>query len=70
MVAVGGLRNVVGIVFGVAFVTMITEPLQEFGYFDVVVFGVMLVASMLLAPEGIVTGLGQLWHRLRSRLVT
>ena len=67
MVAIGGFRNIGGVVFGVAFVTMITEPLQELGYFDVVVFGALLVVSMLLAPQGIPAGLIQLWNRMRAR---
>jgi hypothetical protein len=50
----------------VAFVTVITEP----GYFDVVVFGVLLVASMLLAPDGLPTGLARLWNRMRARYAT
>lgn len=66
MVAVGGFRNIAGVVFGVAFVTMITEPLQELGYFDVVVFGVLLVGSMLIAPDGLPTGVSQLWRRMRA----
>jgi branched-chain amino acid transport system permease protein len=70
MVAIGGFRNIAGVVFGVAFVTTITEPLQELGYFDVVVFGVLLVTSMLLAPDGLPAGLAQLWGRMRARPAT
>jgi branched-chain amino acid transport system permease protein len=67
MVAIGGFSNIGGVVFGVAFVTVITEPLQELGYYDVVVFGLLLVTSMLLAPDGLPSGIARLWATLRAR---
>ena len=70
MVAIGGFGNIAGVVFGVAFVTLITEPLQELGYFDVVVFGMLLVASMLIAPDGLPAGAVRLWRRVFARAAT
>jgi branched-chain amino acid transport system permease protein len=67
MVAIGGFNNIAGVVFGVAFVTVITEPLQELGYYDVVVFGFLLVISILLAPDGLPSGVRRLWFRYRLR---
>jgi branched-chain amino acid transport system permease protein len=70
MVAIGGFKNIGGVVFGVAFVTIIAEPLQDLGYYDVVVFGLLLVLSIRLAPDGIPSGAARLWSRYRPKTVT
>ena len=62
MVAIGGFRNIVGVICGVAFTTIIAEPLQDLGYFDVVVFGLILVAIVVLFPDGLLTA-GVRWIR-------
>ena len=57
MVAVGGFSGVWGVLFGVAFVSIITEPLQELGYLDVVVYGLLLIVISIYFPRGLVNGL-------------
>jgi branched-chain amino acid transport system permease protein len=53
MVAIGGFRSVGGVLTGVAFATLITEPLQDLGYYDVVAFGALLAVITILCPDGL-----------------
>ncbi len=53
MVAIGGFRSIGGVLAGVAFATLVTEPLQDLGYFDVVVFGALLVVITIFCPAGL-----------------
>lgn len=68
MVAIGGFRSVTGVLFGVAFVTIVAEPLQQLGYYDVVVFGLLLVVIMILCPNGLFQGLWDLRGAIAARL--
>lgn len=61
MVAVGGFAHVWGALVGAAFVTLVGEPLQTLGHYDVMAFGLVLVLVMVLLPGG----LPQLARRLR-----
>ncbi len=61
MVAVGGFAHVWGALLGAAFVTLVGEPLQALGHYDVMAFGLVLVLVMVLLPGG----LPQLVRRLR-----
>jgi branched-chain amino acid transport system permease protein len=60
MVAIGGFSGIWSILFGVIFITVIAEPLQELGYLDVVVYGVLLVLISIKFPQGLLQGLFQL----------
>lgn len=53
VVAIGGFRNMAGVIAGVAFVAIVSEPLQDLGSYDVPVLGVLLVAIVILCPEGL-----------------
>jgi branched-chain amino acid transport system permease protein len=66
MVAVGGFASVWGALLGATFVTVIAEPLQRLGHYDVIAYGLMLVVVMILLPEGFFQGLGRLGRRLAS----
>ncbi len=57
MVAIGGFRSVGGVLAGVAFATLVTEPLQDLGYYDVVVFGALLVLITIFCPAGLLQAL-------------
>lgn len=64
MVAIGGFQSIPGVLLGTAFVTAVTEPLQQLGYYDVVVFGLLLVAVMVWAPQGLFVALTELLLRI------
>lgn len=68
MVAIGGFRSVGGVLAGVAFATLITEPLQEFGYYDVVAFGALLAVITIACPEGLLQALLQGGRRMTRAL--
>jgi branched-chain amino acid transport system permease protein len=67
MVAVGGFASVWGALFGAAFVTLIGEPLQTLGHFDVIAYGLVLVVVMVFFPQGVLHDLGTRWRR-RTRV--
>jgi branched-chain amino acid transport system permease protein len=64
MVAIGGFQSIPGVVLGTAFVTAVTEPLQQLGYYDVVAFGLLLVIVMVWTPQGLFIGLTRLFSRV------
>ena len=66
MVAIGGFQSIPGVVLGTAFITAVTEPLQQLGYYDVVVFGLLLIIVMVWTPQGLFVGLTQLLARVRE----
>ena len=66
MVAIGGFQSIPGVVLGTAFITAVTEPLQQLGYYDVVVFGLLLIIVMVWTPQGLFVGFTQLLARVRE----
>ena len=72
-VLLGGRGTIIGPLLGAA----IVEPLSQFtntlvggvdgGAWRLVIFGAVLLAVILLLPQGIVPALAGLWRRLRSR---
>ena len=60
MVAIGGFSGVWSVLIAVAFITAITEPLQDLGYLDVVVYGLLLVVITIKFPKGLLSGLFEL----------
>jgi branched-chain amino acid transport system permease protein len=66
MVAVGGFTNIFGVLFGVAFITLVGEILKPLGSYDVIAYGVLLITVVILCPRGLLEGLGSLF--VKSRL--
>jgi branched-chain amino acid transport system permease protein len=71
MVAVGGFADIWGVLFGVAFITLLGELLQPLGAYDVIAYGLLLVFVIVFCPQGLFHGLRQagamLWRgRARS----
>jgi branched-chain amino acid transport system permease protein len=65
MVVVGGMASVFGSIVGAVILTMLPQLLSAFEGWETVVFGVILMATMILLPKGIVPTLGA---RLRQEL--
>lgn len=64
MVVVGGMASVFGSIIGAALLTILPQLLQTFEGWEVVVFGVILMATMIFMPKGLVPSIAQ---RLRLR---
>ena len=64
MVVVGGMASVFGSIIGAALLTILPQLLQTFEGWEVVVFGVILMATMIFMPKGLVPSIAQ---RLRAR---
>jgi len=66
MVVVGGMASVFGSILGAALLTVLPQLLQTFEGWEVVVFGVILMATMIFLPKGLVPSIAQ---RVRGRAV-
>jgi branched-chain amino acid transport system permease protein len=55
MVVVGGLGSLPGAIVGACILILVPEFGREFGHFRMVVVGVVLYASILLMPKGLIT---------------
>jgi branched-chain amino acid transport system permease protein len=65
-VVVGGMASVFGSIIGAALLTILPQLLQTFEGWEVVVFGVILMATMIFMPKGLVPSIAQ---RLRARRI-
>ena len=57
MVVVGGMASVFGSIIGAALLTVLPQLLQAFEGWEVVVFGVILMVTMIFLPRGLVPSL-------------
>jgi branched-chain amino acid transport system permease protein len=60
MVMIGGMRSILGGLFGAVVLTILTEFLRAFENIDTLIYGLIIVLVMFLAPEGIVPNIGRL----------
>jgi branched-chain amino acid transport system permease protein len=65
IVALGGFASIWGVLFGVAFITLIGEALKPLGSYDVIAYGALLIAVIVLFPRGLLEGLGGLLTKSR-----
>lgn len=65
MVVLGGMASVWGSVAGAFFLTALPEALREFEDVDILVFGAILVLTIMFLPDGMAGGLGRLWRKVR-----
>jgi branched-chain amino acid transport system permease protein len=59
LIILGGIGSQWGVVVGAVVLVGLPELLREFGEFRFLVYGVVLVAMMLLRPEGLVPSAAQ-----------
>lgn len=65
MVVLGGMASVWGSVAGAFFLTALPEALREFEDIDTLVYGAILVLTIMFLPDGLAGGVRRLWRRLR-----
>ncbi len=66
MVVFGGMASVFGAVVGAAVLTMLPQLLTVLKDYEMMVFGAVLIATMVFFPLGVVPTLAQWWARRRS----
>lgn len=60
----GGVTSLSGVVIGALFITLIPELLARFGDVHQILFGLTLMAVVVLMPAGLAGGIEQLYRRL------
>ena len=66
MVVFGGMASVFGAVVGAAVLTMLPQLLTVLKDYEMMVFGAVLIATMVFFPQGVVPTLAHWWARRRS----
>jgi len=66
MVVFGGMASVFGAVVGAAVLTMLPQVLTVLKDYEMMVFGAVLIATMVFFPQGVVPTLTQWWARRSS----
>jgi branched-chain amino acid transport system permease protein len=64
---IGGATSIPGIVVGALFVTFLPEALSKLGDFHQILFGLALVAVVVLMPDGLVGAAGRIRTRFAAR---
>ncbi|HNT39410.1 MAG TPA: branched-chain amino acid ABC transporter permease [Rubrivivax sp.] len=63
MVVFGGMASIWGAIVGAAVLTLLPQLLTVFKDYETMVFGGVLIATMIFFPRGIVPTLARLWSR-------
>lgn len=66
MVVLGGMGNAWGAILGAFFLTALPEFLRAFEDIETILYGAILILSMMFLPTGLMGGLTKLWGRLRA----
>jgi branched-chain amino acid transport system permease protein len=53
MVILGGIDNVFGVVFGAVLLTLLPEKFRIFEDFRMVMYGVIVIATLIFRPQGL-----------------
>ena len=61
MVVFGGMASVFGAVVGAAVMTLLPQLLTVLKDYEMMVFGAVLVATMVLFPQGLVPTVARWW---------
>ncbi len=69
MVVLGGMASVWGSVAGAFFLTALPEALREFEDIDILVYGAILVGTIMFLPDGLAGGVRRLARMLRREEV-
>ncbi|MHC1790194.1 branched-chain amino acid ABC transporter permease [Solidesulfovibrio sp.] len=65
MVVLGGMASVWGSVAGAFFLTALPEALREFEDIDILVYGAILVLTIMFLPDGLAGGINRLVRKIR-----
>lgn len=66
MVVFGGMASTFGAVVGAAVLTLLPQMLTVLKDYEMMVFGAVLIATMVFFPQGVVPTLAEWWRRWRT----
>ncbi len=66
MVVLGGMASTFGAVIGAVILTALPQLIAGFEDYEMMVFGLILMGTMIFMPRGLVPSLQSLWRRHRS----
>jgi branched-chain amino acid transport system permease protein len=52
---VGGMNTIYGPIFGTIFLRLIAHPLRQFGVYEILIFGIILIVSLRFIPGGVIS---------------
>jgi branched-chain amino acid transport system permease protein len=67
MITVGGLGSLPGAIIGAALIIIVPEYLREFAEYKMLIYGLLLIVSMITMPSGIAGVADSLFQRLLRR---
>jgi branched-chain amino acid transport system permease protein len=67
MVVFGGMASTYGAVFGAAVLTLLPQLMTALKDYEMMVFGAVLIATMVFFPRGVVPTVARLWSARRRR---
>ncbi|MBL8833405.1 MAG: branched-chain amino acid ABC transporter permease, partial [Rhodospirillales bacterium] len=67
MVVLGGMASTFGAVVGAALLTVLPQAVADFQDYKHLVFGAVLIATMVFLPKGLVPSLAELLRRWRAK---
>lgn len=66
MVVLGGMVSIPGAIVGAFFITVLPEFLRAFENIEILLFGLILILSMMFMPDGLAGGWNRLWARVMA----
>lgn len=67
MVVFGGAGNIWGSIIGAALITLIPEFLHAFEEYDILIYGLILMVTMIFLPGGITGGISKILAKFKSQ---
>lgn len=68
MTVLGGLGDLAGCIVGAVVVGVLMEILQQFGAYQLTIYGLLIVLILIFMPKGIMGGVRSLYARIDTRL--
>jgi branched-chain amino acid transport system permease protein len=65
MLVVGGLGTFAGPIVGTAVITVVSEYLRDFQEARLIIVGLILLGTIVIAPRGLVPAVGDAWRRVQ-----
>ncbi|WP_231901893.1 branched-chain amino acid ABC transporter permease [Halorhodospira halochloris] len=71
MIVLGGMGSTFGVIIGAVLLTLLPQLLADFQQYEMMLFGLVLMLTMIFMPKGLLptlsAGSSRLWHSYRQR---